>query len=291
MEKLLTELKAEGIDGLIIDLRDNGGGSLKEANDLVGLFIKSGPTVQIRTKYHLSRLEDQDPGIAYAGPMVVMINRMSASASEIFAGAIKDYHRGLIVGTRSFGKGTVQELKPLGKGRLKMTNAKFYRVSGQSTQHRGIIPDIQYPRIYKVKETGESAYEGALLWDRIRPTQYQAYAPLTPLLEKLTRRNTDRADNSPGMQFLIKRIALANETSDRQLISLNLDTRKKLDQDFTQKELTLVNAFRTKKGEEPVETLDEADPGLKEFKEILLEQTQYLAVDFISLSRTNGFSW
>ena len=289
--KLIKELQAEGIDGLIIDLRDNGGGALKEANDLVGLFIKSGPTVQIRTKYHLSRLIDEDPGIAYAGPLVVMINRMSASASEIFAGAIKDYHRGLIVGTRSFGKGTVQELKPLGKGRLKMTNAKFYRISGQSTQHRGILPDIRYPRVYKIEETGESAYEGAMPWDRIRPTRYQAYTPLTPLLPELTDRYTERADKSPGMQFLKKRIALANETGDLQLISLNLDARKKQDRDLTQEELSLVNTYRTGKGEPPVDDLKDADPGPKEFKQILKEQTEYLAAYFISMSRTNGYSW
>jgi len=289
--RLIKELQAEGIDGLIIDLRDNGGGALKEANDLVGLFIKSGPTVQIRTKYHLSHLEDEDPGIAYSGPLVVMINRMSASASEIFAGAIKDYHRGLIVGTQSFGKGTVQELKPLGKGRLKMTNAKFYRISGQSTQHRGIHPDIQYPRIYKVKETGESAYDGAMPWDRIQPTRYQTYAALSPLLAELTDRYTRRAGTDPGMQFLKKRIALANETASQQLLSLNLKNRKQQDHDLRQKELTLVNAYRTGKGEDPVKDLDDADPGPKEFKEILTEQTEYLAAYFISLSRTNGFSW
>ncbi len=288
---LIKQLQAEGMDGLIIDLRDNGGGALKEANDLVGLFIKSGPTVQIRTKYHLSRLEDEDPGIAYSGPLVVMINRMSASASEIFAGAIKDYHRGLIVGTQSFGKGTVQELKPLGKGRLKMTNAKFYRISGQSTQHRGIHPDIQYPRIYKVEDTGESAYEGAMPWDRINPTRYQAYAPLTPLLDSLLARYSKREAASPGMQFLEQRIALASETADQQLISLNLDTRKKQDQELTQKELTLVNAYRKGKGEAPVQDLKDADPGPKEFSQILLEQTEYLTAYFISLSRTNGYSW
>jgi carboxyl-terminal processing protease len=289
--KLIKELQAEGIDGLIIDLRDNGGGALKEANDLVGLFIKSGPTVQIRTKYRLSRLDDQNPAIAYTGPLVVMINRMSASASEIFAGAIKDYHRGLIVGTRSFGKGTVQELKPLGKGRLKMTNAKFYRVSGQSTQHKGILPDIAYPRIYKVEETGESAYDGAMPWDRIRPTRYRAYAPLTPLFQGLAQEFTRRAETSAGMQFLKKRIALANETAAQQLISLNLDTRKKQDQALTQKELTLVNEYRSGQGQAPVDTLEAADPGPKEFKSILKQQTQYLAAYFISLSRKNGYSW
>ena len=291
VKKLLRELKQEGIDGLIIDLRDNGGGALKEANDLVGLFIKSGPTVQIKTKYHLSRLTDPDPGIDYTGPLVVLINRMSASASEIFAGAIKDYQRGIIVGTRSFGKGTVQELKPLGDGRLKTTNAKFYRVSGQSTQHRGILPDIAYPRIYRVKETGESAYEGALLWDRISPTLYRSYPPLAPLLNRLTDAYAKRAATSPGMTYLKKRIALANENDGQQLLSLNLDTRRQQEEALNEKELAMVNEYRNGKGEAPVKSLDEADTGLKEFKEILLKQTEYLTADFISLSRRNGYSW
>ena len=150
VKKLLFELKSERIDGLIVDLRDNGGGSLMEANDLTGLFLTHGPTVQIRTKANTSRYYDENPSIEYRGPLLVLINRMSASASEIFAGAIKDYHRGLIVGTRSFGKGTVQELKPLGDGKLKLTSAKFYRVSGESTQNRGVVPDILFPQVYKV---------------------------------------------------------------------------------------------------------------------------------------------
>lgn len=291
VEKLLGELRQEGIDGLIIDLRDNGGGALKEANDLVGLFIKSGPTVQIRTKYHLSRLQDQDTGMLYTGPLIVMINRMSASASEIFAGAIKDYNRGLIVGTRSFGKGTVQELKPLGEGRLKMTSAKFYRVSGQSTQHKGILPDIQYPRIYKIKDTGESAYEGALLWDKIPATRYTAYPPLTPLLAPLSTGYNHRSAESKGMDFLKKRIALANETAGMQLLSLNLDKRKERDEELNRKELSLINEYRAGKGEPPLESLDGHDPDLKAFNDILMEQTRYLAADFISLSRRNGYSW
>jgi carboxyl-terminal processing protease len=154
VQKLLFELKQEDIDGLIVDLRDNGGGSLKEANDLTGLFLKSGPTVQIKTKNRISRLYDEDPSIEYSGPLIVLINRMSASASEIFAGAIKDYHRGIIVGARSFGKGTVQELQPLGEGKLKITSAKFYRVSGESTQNLGVVPDLQYPQLYKIEDTG-----------------------------------------------------------------------------------------------------------------------------------------
>ncbi|MDD9304851.1 MAG: carboxy terminal-processing peptidase [Desulfobacter sp.] len=291
VEKLLFELKKEKIDGLIVDLRDNGGGSLKEANDLTGLFLKSGPTVQIKTKHRISRLYDQDPSIAYTGPLVVLMNRMSASASEIFAGAIKDYHRGIIVGTRSFGKGTVQELKPLGNGRLKLTSAKFYRVSGKSTQHKGVEPDIWFPKIYKVKETGESALDGALLWDRILSTRYKAYHPLQPLFALLSEQYEIRATKAAGMTYLRQRIDMANSFSDLKALSLNLENRKKMNLEQTARELALENEFRIQKGKEPLDSLKDVDPKIKEFKEILMEQTQFLAADFICLSRQLGYYW
>ncbi len=202
VKKLLFELAKENIDGLIIDLRDNGGGSLKEASDLTGLFLKTGPTVQIRTKQQMTRLYDEDPEIQYTGPLLVLINRMSASASEIFAGAIKDYHRGIIVGTQSFGKGTVQELKPLGDGKLKLTSAKFYRVSGKSTQHRGVLPHISFPKIYKPDETGESSLDGALPWDTIPSIPFQAYPTLTQLYEPLALAFQKRRETDPGMIYL-----------------------------------------------------------------------------------------
>jgi carboxyl-terminal processing protease len=291
VEKLLFELKKEKIDGLIVDLRDNGGGSLKEANDLTGLFLKSGPTVQIKTKHRISRLYDQDPSIAYTGPLVVLINRMSASASEIFAGAIKDYNRGIVVGTRSFGKGTVQELKPLGDGRLKLTSAKFYRVSGKSTQHKGVEPDIWFPKIYKTKQTGESALDGALLWDRIMATRYDAYRPIHPLFPMLTNLYAQRSAKAPGMIYLKKRIDMANSLSSLKSLSLNLEAREKMNSEQTEEELTMENEFRNKKGEAPITSIEDSDTTIKEFKEILTQQTQYLAADFISLTRQLGYYW
>jgi len=291
VDKLLTELKDEKIDGLIVDLRDNGGGSLKEANDLTGLFLKSGPTVQIKTKHRISRLYDQDPAIAYTGPLVVLINRMSASASEIFAGAIKDYNRGIIIGTRSFGKGTVQELKPLGEGRLKMTSAKFYRVSGKSTQHKGIEPDIWFPKIYKTEQTGESALDGALLWDRIMTTRYNAYRTIRPMFQMLTEQYAARADKAPGMIYLKKRIQMANTLASIQALSLNLQKRTKMEEEQTRQELAIENEFRVKKGKDPIATLDDTDTTIKEFNEILMDQTEYLAADYIRLSRQLGYLW
>ncbi|MGD9824217.1 carboxy terminal-processing peptidase [Desulfobacter sp.] len=289
--KLLLQLKKEKIDGLIIDLRDNGGGSLKEANDLTGLFLKYGPTVQIKTKFRVSRLYDEDPQIIYTGPLMVLINRMSASASEIFAGAVKDYHRGLIVGTRSFGKGTVQELKPLGDGRLKMTSAKFYRVSGQSTQHRGVEPDIWFPEIYRPKDTGESALDGALLWDHIDATRYSAYVSLQPVIKPLDDAYKKRAEKSFGIKYLTQRIQLAESLREQKNLSLNLADRLKTDTALNNEELALENNYREQKGEKPLASLEDIDPEREEIKEILTDQAQYIAADFITLSRKNGYNW
>ena len=289
--KLLKELKTENIDGLIVDLRDNGGGALKEANDLTGLFLKYGPTVQVKTKFRVSRIYDQDPKILYTGPLVVLINRMSASASEIFAGAIKDYHRGIIVGTQSFGKGTVQELKPLGDGRLKMTSAKFYRISGKSTQHKGVEPDIWFPQIYRTKDTGESALEGALLWDHIDATRYSAYRSLQPMIKPLDDAYKKRAEKSFGIKYLTQRIQLAESLSEQKTLSLNLTERLKTDTDFNKEELALENNYRKQKGEKPLTTLDDIDPEKEEIKEILTEQAKYIAADFITLSHKTGYKW
>ncbi len=289
--KLLTELKKENIDGLIMDLRDNGGGSLKEANDLTGLFLKSGPTVQIKTKHRIARLYDQDPSIAYTGPLVVLINRMSASASEIFAGAIKDYNRGLIVGTRTFGKGTVQELKPLGEGRLKLTSAKFYRVSGQSTQHKGVAPDIALPQVYKVEDTGESALDGALLWDTITRTPFTPYRHIDPMFSTLKKEYEDRSAQDPGMAYLTQRIDMANRMGNITELSLNLAKRREMDAAQTQEELAMENELRAKQNEPPVEHIEDINTTMKEFKEILMKQTEYLAADYIRLTRKLGYTW
>ncbi len=254
VKKLLFELAKENIDGLIIDLRDNGGGSLKEASDLTGLFLKTGPTVQIRTKQQMTRLYDEDPEIQYTGPLLVLINRMSASASEIFAGAIKDYHRGIIVGTQSFGKGTVQELKPLGDGKLKLTSAKFYRVSGKSTQHRGVLPHISFPKIYKPDETGESSLDGALPWDTIPSIPFQAYPTLTQLYEPLALAFQKRRETDPGMIYLEKRLALAIQQQTRHRLPLDIDVRQQQRQQFQQAEIQIENNYLASQGNPPVQT-------------------------------------
>ncbi len=291
VQKLLFELKEENIDGLIIDLRDNGGGSLKEANELTGLFLKSGPTVQIKTKNRISRLYDEDPSIEYTGPLIVLINRMSASASEIFAGAIKDYHRGVIVGERSFGKGTVQELQPVGDGKLKITSAKFYRVSGESTQNLGVLPDLQYPQLYKIEDTGESSLDGALPWDQTMKTNYSSYPPLDGIYKKLSERYEERSLKDPGLNYLKKRIEIGTKLNSKAPLSLNLEARKLKKKQNEKADLDIKNEYLKATGKKLIEKTNQEDTGIEDAKTILMNQTHLVIADFINLSKNLGFSW
>ena len=203
VRRLLEKLKKEKVDGLIIDLRGNGGGSLQEANELTGLFIDKGPTVVVRNNRGRSeRQEDPDADQLYDGPMVVMIDRLSASASEIFAGAMQDYGRALIVGSQSYGKGTVQSIQPLNHGQLKLTLAKFYRVSGQSTQNRGVIPDIIFPSLYDGRDIGEDTLPDALPWDNISPVSYRPYADFSPYLPELQKKHEYRTRKNADFVYL-----------------------------------------------------------------------------------------
>ncbi|MFA5902839.1 MAG: carboxy terminal-processing peptidase [Desulfobacula sp.] len=291
VQKLLFELKQENIDGLIVDLRDNGGGSLKEANELTGLFLKSGPTVQIKTKNRISRLYDEDPSIEYTGPLIVMINRMSASASEIFAGAIKDYRRGVIVGERSFGKGTVQELQPLGDGKLKITSAKFYRVSGESTQNLGVLPDLQYPQLYKIEDTGESSLDGALPWDQTVKTTYSSYPPLEEIYKKLSDKYEERGLKDPGLNYLKKKIEIGTELNSKAALSLNLEARELRKKQYEKTELDIKNAYLKSIGKTQIEKTTQEDTGIEDSKTILMNQTYLVMADFINLVKNLGFSW
>jgi carboxyl-terminal processing protease len=216
---------------------------------------------------------------------------MSASASEIFAGAIKDYNRGLIVGTKSFGKGTVQELKPLGEGKLKLTSAKFYRVSGESTQHLGVVPDLKYPQMYKIEDTGESSLDGALLWDTILKTRYDDYRSLEPVYQIISDAYQERVRHDPGMIYLKKRIDLTNHLNTRETLSLNLTQRREKIDLYTRQELKNENGYRVALGKKPLESLDGEGIKLKGSKEILMEQTHYVMADFISIAAKLGYTW
>lgn len=223
---LLEELKTENVDAVVVDLRNNGGGSLSEANQLVGLFIETGATVQIRysgLRNGFTRsFGDNDPEVVYDGPLAVLVNRTSASASEIFAGAIQDYQRGLVLGGQTFGKGTVQEIIPMDYGQVKLTRSKFYRISGASTQHRGVIPDIGFPDIYDAYEDiGESSLDGALPWDTVRPVEYRAYHSIQAMLPELHDLHEQRAQESPDFIYLIDQIERTRELRKRETLSLH----------------------------------------------------------------------
>ena len=250
--RLIQSLQKEkGIEGLIIDLRDNGGGALQEAIALTGLFIERGPTVQVRTADNRVRVyDDPDQSIAYDGPLAVLVNRMSASASEIFAAAIQDYGRGLIVGEQTFGKGTVQSVRGLSHGQLKITEAKFYRISGGSTQHLGVVPDLLLPSVIDKEQIGEDALPEALPWDKISAVRYRELEGFQPVLETLRESHQRRMLADPEYLALIDEIAYVEMLRARNEISLNLEARKAEMAAQKAEELRVVNKRRKAIGEE-----------------------------------------
>ncbi len=260
VKRLLDELQAEKVDGVVIDLRNNGGGSLQEATELTSLFIEQGPTVLVRNADgRVDVLADENKGIYYNGPLAVLVNRLSASASEIFAGAMQDYHRALILGGQTFGKGTVQTIQPLNHGELKLTLAKFYRVSGQSTQHQGVIPDILYPDVMDTKDIGESALPAALPWDSIRPAIKPELDPIKPFLTELKARHDRRTAKDPDFVFTRDRLTLAKKLMEEKTVSLNEQTRRARQAEVEAKQLALENNRRQAKGEEPLKELEKED--------------------------------
>jgi C-terminal processing peptidase-1. Serine peptidase. MEROPS family S41A len=263
VEKLINELREEDIDGLIVDLRNNGGGSLREANELVGLFIQRGPTVQIRdASGRVDILGDFDPKVAWDGPMAVIVNRLSASASEIFAGAIQDYNRGILIGNRTFGKGTVQTLQPIEHGQVKLTHAKFYRISGDSTQHRGVEPDIRLPSLYTVEDIGESALDKALPWDQVRPVRHGRFPSLSPFMQQLLERHQARTETDPDFIFMRKQVEHLEKQKKITHISLNQDTLQQERETNENWLLSVENERRAGLGMPPVKTLAEVDDTL-----------------------------
>jgi carboxyl-terminal processing protease len=231
---LIDDLKRKGVDGIVVDLRGNGGGSLAEATSLTGLFIDTGPVVQVKDAFGKVEVEeDPDPGVAYTGPLAVVVDRDSASASEIFAGAIQDYGRGLILGEPTFGKGTVQTLVDLNRyvpgdednlGRLRLTMAEFFRISGGSTQLKGVVPDIQFPTAGDVSKHGERALENALPWGSIRAAQYTAVGSND--VRNLQRTSSERISRDPGFQMLLARNRVLSELDDQKVVSLREQDRR-----------------------------------------------------------------
>ncbi|WP_447788992.1 MULTISPECIES: carboxy terminal-processing peptidase [Pseudomonas] len=293
VKKLLTELQKDKVDGVVIDLRNNGGGSLQEATELTSLFIDKGPTVLVRNADgRVDVLEDENPGAFYKGPMAVLVNRLSASASEIFAGAMQDYHRALIIGGQTFGKGTVQTIQPLNHGELKLTLAKFYRVSGQSTQHQGVLPDIDYPSIIDTKEIGESALPEAMPWDTIRAAIKPALDPFKPYITQLKSEHDVRTAKDAEFVFIRDKLTLAQKLMSEKTVSLNEADRRAQHADIEAKQLVMENIRRKAKGEEPLKELKKEDEDAlaaepdktKPEDDAYLSETGRILLDYLKLN-------
>ena len=287
VEKLIRELQDENIDSLIIDLRSNGGGSLQEADDMVGLFIPTGPVVQIRdADDRIALVRDLDSKLVYSGPMAVMVNRLSASASEIFAGAIQDYGRGIVVGSQTFGKGTVQNMERLKPGRVKYTQAKFYRINGDSTQNRGVIPDIIFPSIIDQDEIGESSLPQNMAWDHIPPANYHRLSNLASTIDYLNKLHMQRISKNADFKYLNERVAFLEETRKKTTASLNEQERRQERKSIEQQLLTMENRRRQALGKEPYKDYAELESTEKEDdidlqKDSLLQETGEILIDWL----------
>ncbi len=289
VRQLINELKTAGIDGLIIDLRGNGGGSLPEATGLTGLFINGGPVVQLReTGGAVEVLDDPEPKVAYHGPLLVLVDRFSASASEIFAAAIQDYGRGLVIGQQTYGKGTVQNLIPLDRfalgprpefGQLTVTIGKFYRVTGDSTQNRGVTPDILMPSLISTEDVGESSRPSALPWDRIAGVEFDDEVRLAPAVTQLARTHARRSAGDPDFRNLLGDVAAFDQLRKQKVVSLNLKARKQERDQLDRERLNRENERRAAHGLKPFATLEELDEStpvdavLTEAGEIMADMT------------------
>ena len=296
VKKILNDFNASNVDAVILDLRNNGGGALIEANKIIGLFVSSGPTVQVKQ----SRGYIQPYGASRAvqvwdKPMLVLVNRYSASASEIVAGAIQDYKRGFVVGQRTFGKGTVQSLESLSEGQIKITESKYYRINGMSTQNKGVIPDIELPVTWDIESVGESSYPTAMEWDVIRPYRHKKFKINPDLIEKVIANYEFRLSEEPNLNYLKKVRDRYDLNKNKKKLSLNLEDRK------TQKELrkdwllSIENERRLKVGLEEfisykeMEDFNESDTGIENNINLiddyqLIESTNIIN-DFIDLEK------
>lgn len=294
VKKELDSLKTEHVEGIIVDLRGNGGGSLTEATLLTGLFIEKGPVVQVRDgSNRVSVNSDKDGYSFYNGPLTVMVDRYSASASEIFSAAIQDYGRGIIVGEHTFGKGTVQQHRPLGRvydlydkpfGSIQFTIAKFYRINGGSTQHRGVLPDIAFPTAVDPQDWGESREENALPWDQIAKAKYAKLNDVSNDVTYLTSLHHERIKNNQEFNYLLDDIIVYKQEKDDKTISLNLAKRKAKRDSRKTKQLIRVNQRLLVMNKEKVTSLDDLPEQLDEL-DPFLDETAKITFDLVSLDK------
>ena len=232
VKNILKEFNESNVDAVILDLRNNGGGALIEANKIIGLFVSSGPTVQVKqSRGYIQPYGSSRTDQVWKKPLLVLVNRYSASASEIVAGAIQDYKRGIVVGQRTFGKGTVQSLENLSSGQIKITESKYYRINGMSTQNKGVVPDIELPVTWDIDTVGESSYPTAMAWDVIRPYRHKKFKLDEDLIEQVISQFEFRLSDEPNLNYLKKVRNRYDLNKNKKLLSLNINNRK------TQKEL------------------------------------------------------
>ena len=289
VKNILESFNAEGVEALVFDLRNNGGGALMEANKIIGLFVASGPTVQVKHKTgRIQPYGDRRALQVWDKPMVVLVNRYSASASEIVAGAIQDYQRGLIVGQRTFGKGTVQILEDLSKGQIKITESKYYRVNGTSTQNKGVLPDINLPATWDIETIGESSYPSALEWDTVRPYQHKLFSLDDNKLKNIKELYSKRLLNEPNLNYLGEVRKRYDENQNKKYLTLNIKNRES-EKDLRKSwllnienqrrislNLDIFDAF------EDLENENDKDDGLVEVDTINLEE-DYLLIESINI--------
>ena len=301
VRRLIGELKAEGgIDALVLDLRGDGGGFLQEATALTGLFIDQGPVVQVRdTDGRVDVLDDPEAGVAWSGPLAVLVDRTSASASEIFAGAIQDYRRGLILGQPTFGKGTVQQMIPLDRwsgtptqGQVTVPIGQFYRVTGESTQLKGVVPDIELPAVIDTVDVGESVLQYALPWDRIAPVDFSPLPANGRSVRELLQAQSARTASDGDYRWLMQGIeSLASARKERS-VSLNLEQRQRERTAQEQRRLEQENMRRALAGLPALGTLDELKTD--ELPDVVLSLAAHIAADQVGAAggrlaaETNG---
>ena len=295
----LQKLEKQNVSSIIIDLRSNGGGALTEAVSLSGLFIPSGPVVQVRDNNGKVREDSDNDGVVYyKGPLVVLVDRFSASASEIFAAAMQDYGRALIVGEPTFGKGTVQQYRSLNRiydqmlrpewpalGSVQYTIQKFYRINGGSTQRKGVTPDIMMPTGNEDRETGEQYEDNALPWDSINAATYVKSGDLTPFGPELLKRHDERIAQDPEFQYIMKDIARYNAMKDkRNIVSLNYAQREKENEEDDAIRLARINDRLKREGKPPLKKLDDLPKDYQE-PDPYLDETVHIAVDLAHLEK------
>ncbi|WP_404340244.1 carboxy terminal-processing peptidase [Pseudoalteromonas mariniglutinosa] len=290
----LGKLKEQQVDGIIIDLRQNGGGSLYEATQLSGLFIDQGPVVQIHTlNNRVEEQKDRDGITFYDGPLTVLVDRYSASASEIFAAAMQDYGRAIVIGEQTFGKGTVQQHKPLGRaydlfdhalGSVQYTIAKFYRINGGSTQHKGVVPDISFPSAIEPAEWGESQQDNALPWDSIVRANYNSVGNLDSAINYVNTRHNERIATEPEFKYVFEDIERYKKEKDRKTISLVEADRIKEKEDSEARALVRANERLVRLGNKPVASLDDLPESLDEL-DPFLEEAALITQDYIKYGR------